>query len=323
MTPLPTQAQRPTCHLPRCRQQVPPGMVVCGDCANGLALELLGVPSLVVALEEAIRKGLRFSSSRPRPLGRPGEDTLPPPPPRRSFLDRAFGPAEHDPLAARALPFDEHASERRRLLLQTLTMWADAVAAAAGWTRPLDTPVALSTFLVRQISWIRSWEQGPELVERVTGLIRTASRAVDRPPDLKYAGPCGATLVGDDGLAQICAEEVYAVEGRPDAECRGCGAQYPVDERRSWLLSKVEDMLLPASEVAAAVRGLGVEVTAAMVRSWAHRRELVSKGVRRRLLTDGGVSEQPLYRVGDVLQKVADVERRRAERNAKAARRGA
>ena len=321
MTLTPAQT-KPTCHLPRCGQRVPPGMVVCGDCANGLALELLGVPSLVVALDEAIRKGLRFSSSRPHPLGRPG-DEIPAPAPRppRSFLDRAFGPVEHDPLPERALPFDEHASDRRRLLLSTLVMWADAVALAAGWTRPLNTPVALSTFLIRQVSWVRTWEQGPELVEKVTGVIRMAARAVDRPPDLRYAGPCGATLVDGDGLAQICSEEVFAVAGRTDAECRGCGAVYPLDERRSWLLSKVEDMLLPASEVAAAVRGLGVEVTAAMIRGWAHRGELAPHGNRGHVDLDGSVRRRPLYRVGDVLEQVAAVERRRAERLAKVARR--
>lgn len=299
---------RPTCHLDRCHREVPPGMLVCGDCSNALALELIGVPSLFVALDEAHRKGLRFSSSRPRPLGRPGDDV---------------GPPEPERLRAQALPFDPTASIRRRTLLDALTRWADAVAAAAGWTRPLDTPVALSTFLMRQVSWIRSWEQGPELVERLTSAIRHASRAVDRPADLRYAGPCGATLVDDDGLAQVCEEEVYAVAGRPNAECRGCGAEYPLSERRSWLLSKVEDMLLPASEVAAAVRGLGVEVTAAMIRGWAHRGEITSHGSRRWVDVDGRVRERPLYRVGSILQQVADVERRRAKREAKAAGRGA
>lgn len=297
----------PRCHLPDCSRQVPPGMLVCGDCSNALALELLGVPSLFVALDEAHRKGLRFSSSRPRPLGRPGDD---------------IGPPEPERLRVQALPFDETASERRRTLLGALTQWADTVAAAAGWTRPLDTPVALSTFLVRQVSWIRSWEQGPELVERLTSAIRHGARAVDRPADLRYAGPCGATLVDDDGLAQVCEEEVYAAAGRPDAECRGCGAQYPLDERRSWLLAQVEDMLLPASDVAAAARGLGVEVTSAMIRGWAHRGELASHGTRDRLDADGVVHRRPLYRVGDVLQQVASVERRRAKREAKT-RRGA
>ena len=107
------------------------------------------------------------------------------------------------------------------------------------------------------------------LVDAVSSKIRWAAEIVDRPTDLRYAGPCGATTVDEAGLAVKCTEDMYAPPGQPLAECRGCGATVPLDERRQWMLARVEDMLLPADLAAYAARGLGLEVSDSTIRVWA------------------------------------------------------
>lgn len=288
-----TSTTRPTCYLPWCRETVPPGMLVCGQCTDALALRLLMLPTLALALEEAHRKALRFSVGRPGRLhGRPGEDF-----------------EEESPV-----PFNPRASEVLEQLVTALAQWADLIAAERGLFRPSNTAAALGPWLARQVSWLRSWPRGPEAVELMTAAIGAAERIVDRPPDLRYAGPCGTTVTDDDGLATECVEDVYAQPGQPVGVCRGCGARWPMAERRSWLLSQVEDMLLPATELARAIDGLGVYVTPSMIRNWQARGHLVQHGSCYATIQDGRRREVPLYRVGDVLDKVnADRIRREAK----------
>lgn len=266
------------CEVRSCGRATPPGIVVCGQHAERLAFALAGVSTVLGALEDAHVRRQRFSASSLPPVAVPGAQDESP------------------------VPFNALASRVRRELVHALREWADLIAAERGLFRPLDTLEALPTWLLHQVSWIRSWHQGPEAVDRMTRAVEHAARTVDRPPDLRFAGPCTATVPDDEGLARECGEELYAAPGALEAECRVCGTRWPMRDLRSWLLGQVEDMLLPATELARAVDGLGVPVTPAMIRRWAHRGLLETRPGQR----------GPVYRVGDVLAKVAGDERRRA-----------
>ncbi len=124
-----------------------------------------------------------------------------------------------------------------------------------------------------------------------------------------------AVLVDHDvrvtcGGALRCREDLWVPAGTAagTVRCPACRAQVDVESRRTWLLQQVEDMLLPATELARAIDGLGVPVTPSTVRSWVARTRLVAKGQR---MVGGRVT--PVYRVGDVLDLV----------NAEAARKAA
>lgn len=269
------------CQVPPCRNQVPPGMLVCDDDGNALALELLFVPSLALALESAHAKALKFGASRVG--GRPGVDESP-------------------------VPYNARATTATRDLVDALRSWADVIAAERGFARPLDTLPSLGPWLARQVTYLRSSPMGPEAVVKISGAIRQASGVVDRPADLNYAGPCtGRVLVdpeGDPTLTRECGEHLYGTARRAEVTCPACGATYPLAERRTWLLRKAEDVVAPATELARAVHGLGVSVTPSMIRNWHRRGLLPHRDVRRRVGLSGTVIEVPLYRVGDVLEKV-------------------
>lgn len=188
------------------------------------------------------------------------------------------------------LPYAYRTAEARRDLINTMCAAADGIARRRGLHRPLDTPQALAYWLTHHVQWLRQQEDGGAIIGELLYAVREAIKAVDNPPERRYAGPCTASTTDEAGLERPCDGELYALQGREQIECPACGATYPVSDRRAWLLEHADDMLLPATELARAIDGLGVPVTGAMIRRWKMRGMLANKG------TD----ERPLYRVGDV-----------------------
>lgn len=271
---------KPTCQVAGCGKTTPPGTVVCQECADKLVMQLLVVPGLALALEEAHRKALRFSTTSmvPHPSATEQEES--------------------------PIPFDPRASAALALLVNTLTSWADLIAWSWGAHRPLDTPSALARWLAYYVTWMRSWDRGPEAVERIGAAVRHAFRVVDRPADRLYAGPCTAVLQPEGGGRVECGADLYALPRETVVRCELCGATYVLEDRRQWLLGKAEDMLLPAGELARAIDGLGVDVTPELIRKWAERGRLTAHGTTR--------SGRPVYRVGDVRDLVLATATRRA-----------
>lgn len=260
--------------LPRCDQMVPPGMVVCGRHADELALELLGAGSLADALEDAIAKAQRFSSSITG-LGNPDESPV---------------------------PFNSRASRARDELITYLREAADYIAAERELFRPLDTPKALGHWLAAQVPWMRSRHDGAEMVDHLFAVLHTAAITVDRPPDRLYLGRCVGTVQLEDGGEQPCTEELYSVPTRPEFTCRKCGWVYTIAERRARLLGLAAGLQLGATDCARALVGLGLDVTPSRVREYA------SRGLIDPVRDDAGqdvrVKGRPVYRVADVLAVV-------------------
>ncbi len=198
--------------------------------------------------------------------------------------------------ATTPLPYGYTPSEAKWVLLDTLRRWGDDIARRRGLFRPFDTLQALGPWLAAQVGWLRQQPDGPDAIAEMTAGIRNALRVIDRPADCKYAGPCTATITDPDGLARDCDGELYARPGATTIPCPQCGAEYDVADRRAWLLEQAEDRLLPATELARAVDGLGVPITGAMIRGWVHRGRLTARGL----------PGYPVYRVGDVLALVRE-----------------
>ncbi len=161
----------------------------------------------------------------------------------------------------------------------------------------------MAIFLAGQIDWLRAQAAGPDAIDELTAAVRTAERATDRPADRRYAGPCTADVELDGIRLGTCGTDLYALPGRDTITCPTCNTQVPVTERRAWLLEQAEDRLLPVTEMARAVDGLGVPVNRDTIKSWVRRGQLVSRGA-----TGTAVA---LYRVGDVLDLVRAGARRR------------
>lgn len=270
----------PTCRVRSdCRNTCPPGMSVCSDCGNDLALTLLHVLLLGNALEDAHIKSMRFSVEG---LGRRNEDESP-------------------------VPFNPRASRASAELLAALTEAADFIAREREYFRPMNTFAALARFLAAQVSWIRAHHDGPAMVQRLHQVIDQAARVVDRPADVVALGRCGvemesspeARLLRAIGIRVVaCDEQLYALANAETTTCRACRAEHEVKARRAWLLGAAEEVALPAKQLARAVDGLGVAVTPMMIDNWSRRGRLVASG------TTTSRPARPTYRVGDVLDIV-------------------
>lgn len=193
------------------------------------------------------------------------------------------------------LPFHEKAGREARRLHAVLTSWAELVVTEREVPRPDDRTVAM--WLAGQVEWLRHHPSGADAVRQIAAAVDSARRVIDRPPDRRWLGLCGAPT--DDGE---CPHPVTALRGELHVSCRACGHVHDVEARRDELLATAQDQLAHASLIAAALTGLGRPIKADLVRKWAERGRLVAHGTDR--------SKRPLYRVGDVIDLVTDLSRR-------------
>lgn len=187
--------------------------------------------------------------------------------------------------------------EARRDLLATLQTWAKHTAARAGIPAPTRDPAG---FLLSFLTTIQSDESAGQLADEVGYIVVVSRRAVDKPMQLVYVGPC-----------DLCTADLYAHPRSLTVACRqlGCDAEYRVEERREWLLDKARDQLLSAAEISRALPGLmprQQKLTSSMVRGWAHHGRLAPKPPHP------DKPREPRYRLGDVLIILDDIFAREA-----------
>jgi len=135
-------------------------------------------------------------------------------------------------------------------------------------------------------------------VDEITDAVRNARRVIDRPPSMRYAGPC-----------DHCGTDLLAKPDAATAVCRECGAAYDVADRQMWMRAALEDHLGNASYVAAIATALGCRVQPGTVRMWANRKKLTP----RYMATDPE-RRRPMYRVGDVIETAAKTAQRAPRR---------
>lgn len=188
------------------------------------------------------------------------------------------------------LPWDERASRAEAQLHNALAGW---VRILVGDTWPADTIPAMAQWLIKRLPAIRQHGAGAEGVRDIGAAVRHGWDACDRVPPHIPLGLCGAET--DPGI--YCPEQLHA---RPDAvtvECRRCGDRTPVAERHDVMMQRAQAWLGTATELAEALKVLGIETSAAAIRGYAHRKRIRSKGRDR--------AGDPMYRLGDVLKALA------------------
>lgn len=203
-------------------------------------------------------------------------------------------------------------------------------------------------YLLGWLDWLRASPAGLECLRQVLDVEMALGRLVDRPRDRWYAGVCSAELdlphdgatcscychdgigyecevAGGCGLewhGPECSEHLYAKAEDGDVECPACGTVWPVQERRDFMLAAAENELAPASLIARAVTLLSDYSNDAgrlhdRIRKWAERNRIAAMTHER---IDG--RERPLYRIGAVLDLLAEDARQAEEKAArKSARR--
>lgn len=250
-----------------------PDASLCGSCSRELLRQLLSVPWLTRQLTTTLARLDRVPASA-------GAGTNDGPP----------------------LPFRLTVTQAASTLRHTLTPWVREIAQQQRIPPPRrNIPVrTLATWLARNIEHARRHHDAAQLADEISYAVEQVKKAIDRPPDLFYLGPC-------DG----CRTDLYCgcdARGWPTAAvitCRACSRRYEATERREWLLSAVRDRLATAAEISQAVPALyGREIRTGTIRQWLNRGRLAP----RAWLLNGVIypyrpadHARALVRVGDVL----------------------
>jgi hypothetical protein len=210
----------------------------------------------------------------------------------RSKQDRIGNP---DPRGGQHVPlgFRPTAAEVGVVLHETLATWAAELATAKGLPVldvPAEDPALLAAWIAENCEVVRHLASAGQLAEEIAYAVRTTRRAIDRPLDRVFVGPC-----------DVCSADLYALPHHERLECRECATEYVVNDRRAWLVEALREHLATAAEIAAGVGELcGRSINRKTIAVWYHRERLVEHGTTR--------NGWPLFRIGDVLDLAAGQE---------------
>lgn len=201
------------------------------------------------------------------------------------------------------LPIDLGATSRLDAMQARITTWARHVAGERGHQLPAgaDPLEAAARWLVSHVEWLRHRQEVTEAYADFATTARVIAGTVDGPGDRRWLGQCGAPL--EDGP---CRADVHARAGATTARCRECGASLDVALRRAELGRLVRGYAFSATEIAAAYP----HIRAGRIRTWA---------MRGRIQPCGEVDGRPAYDLGEVLDRAAIEDARRAALLAKRA----
>lgn len=175
-----------------------------------------------------------------------------------------------------------------------------ASCAGVRYRRPPSALGEAAAWLATQVEWLRARPEAREAFDELGDACRMLARLVDSPPDDLLVGMCD------------CGTTLYAPPWRTVVECpeKRCKLRWNVEKSRDILRDALREKLFTAAE-AAHLAAYWDERTSEQIR------KLISMWVRpeRRLIeAHGRLGEDPLYRFGDVIDRLARTPtRRRAE----------
>lgn len=168
--------------------------------------------------------------------------------------------------------YDLRIAALRDRAIATLHHWAVTIGDGQAITRVpiVDWIESAAQQLAGAINDIVRRDDAHKMHHQITELARDICHAIDRPADRIYAGTC-------------CDRPLYAKSGTPTATCRKCGIHHDVGDRRATMLAALDDMLLPAADIAGLVTylgdlAIGRERTRKLINQWHARGRLAAHG---------------------------------------------
>ena len=257
----------------------------CPKCVDHLAETLGDVPALAVELDTTLTRQARMTAHSGRSRETP-------------------------------LVFHQGASEARTVLSVVLVSWAVLVAKHLGavldlepkpvtrtWTGRAVTPTPAPDRTTLAARWLlahlkdlaRMYQWG-EIHRQVTDAVRDARRAIDRPADRVYAGPCdGNGTIHVELVADPCGLDLLADPDWATIRCHTCSNEYDIQLRRDWMLEAVRGYVGYGKDVSRICRMLGLKITEPLIRKWRQRGKL-----HPRQWSEDDIP-RPLYAVDDVI----------------------
>lgn len=201
------------------------------------------------------------------------------------------------------LPLDLSAIARLDSVTGELGTWVRHVAGERGDQLPAGDPLeACARYLAERLEWLRHRQEAPGAYRDFAAARRVVLGIAVGPGERRWLGQCGEGD-GDDP----CTSELYARVGAITATCHGCGTRHDVRERRRWLDGVARGYSYTAREIE-----LAYGIRRGTIRVWVHRELLAA---------DGDTDGQQTYPLGLVLDLAASDAARRAEAQARRARR--
>lgn len=303
-----TRTTAPTCS---CGKPTRHGLTLCAGCTKTVRIALENIADYHDDLETVRTRQTRYGSGAGGGSSTKGATPI--------GMDTRFGPGGRG-------------SRAQDLTRETVVRWTRLVLDEhPGITPPLhDNLRACTAFLRRELGRITPRPDADDFLAQLLAVERALRGVVDRPAEGWYAGVCNAELAehngdtcacachhsaddcdipGGCGLNDIhvtCRRLLYAQPGQAFIRCRDCDTTWDVAERREYLLHEAEDRAATVETIVRIVTTLGdrdvrMSKISARVRQWAHRGRIHAVGTR---VLDGRA--RPVYRVGDVLDLLAD-----------------
>lgn len=160
--------------------------------------------------------------------------------------------------------------------------------------------------VVAELDGLRDWvvkhKDAEVWHERLLGHVLAGLEQVDIPPERVFIGTCPT---------EDCTVELWPTLGDAVIVCPGCRAQVDVRARTAERLRRIERWEAPLSRVVAALSAAGESITIEQAKHWTKRRDPKGRLILVPRGKDGhGVK---LYRLGDVREVLARMQRRRAK----------
>jgi hypothetical protein len=201
----------------------------------------------------------------------------------------------------------------------------------------------VTNWLLANLDAIRLDEAAEQIHDEITHLAVAISKATDRQAPDVFAGRCDAVQITfrlDGGqltpLAATCGVDLYGREDEPDVKCHACGMTYELAERLQEMRDRqIDNQLARAHLIANALTEIDAQLPPERLRKWIERDARAAalapspvgpacercnhptcRLIRRPLILRRGVDEDghALYRVGDVRERVRQVEEQRSGR---------
>lgn len=291
-----------------CGAPVPDQAYACNTCTHGLERALGEVPALAEQLDLAITRQTKLAAGTftGQRRAEPSSDDIEAAGYRHAAETLRL--IKQPGAAVQPLTYDAAASDAATVLRSTLVGWVRVVVEERGSRWPADTLAAMGTMLLGQVGWLRHHAAAAEAFDELIHAIGFAWRAVDRRPDLLYAGPCDPS--GDAHAADgvdvpgPCPTDLYAAPGRSTVTCPRCQLVWDVEARRDYLLEAARDQLATAAELSRFLTVYGEPVKGDRVRKWAERGLIAAHG--------HDSQRRPLYRIGEAIDLLVTMERKSA-----------
>ncbi|WP_433660779.1 hypothetical protein ACQPW1_00370 [Nocardia sp. CA-128927] len=175
-------------------------------------------------------------------------------------------------------------------------------------TLPLTQPTELeqaAVWLAGHRHQLRAHEAAHELLVEVSGALAELRYLVDRPIELRYLGPCPATLTDGRG----CGAELRVQRGASWVRCGRCRIQHEVAEIEKSARAAAENLSYTLADLVQVTTSIGQPVAKTTLYRWKREHRLEPTGWQHRdehgvvRITDHPIDDSAVrvYRIGDVL----------------------